>query len=97
MAEKVGKKKDYDIIYSYLSEIEHSVASSLTRYVKLGDSSLSFQPGPSTENIDLALMLNYNHFYLLLKTVNRLIPLPMDLEAQKRSFAELYKVEPSEP
>lgn len=97
MADEAGMKKEYRTIYSYLSEIEHSGASSLSKFVEFDGDTLKLKPGPSAEFIPIALLLNFNNFYLLLKAVNRAIPLPIDLEAEKRSFAELYKVEPSEP
>lgn len=97
MTDEVGKKKDYDIIYSYLSEIEHSGASSLSRYVEVDNASLKLHPGPSTEAIYIGLLLNYDNFYLLLRQVNNLIPLSINLDDHKKSFEELYKIKPSEP
>jgi hypothetical protein len=97
MAEEVDKKKDYEIIYSYLSEVEHSGASSLTRYVKVENDTWKLLPGASTELINMALMLNYNNFYTLLRQVNSLIPLQITLEDRKKDFENLYKISPSEP
>jgi len=95
---EVGKEKDYAIIYSYLSEVEHSGASSLSMYVESDGATLKLKPGPSTAFIYMALMLNYGNFYMLLKHIhNNFFKVPLALEEYKKLFYDLYGVLPPEP
>lgn len=96
-ATEVGKEKDYAIIYSYLSEIEHSGASSLAKYVEADETTLKLHPGPSTALIYMALILNYGNFYTLLKHVHSSFNLSLPLEEHKKSFYDLYGIFPPEP
>jgi hypothetical protein len=96
-ATEVGKEKDYAIIYSYLSEIEHSGASSLAKYVEADETNLKLRPGPSTSLIHMALILNYGNFYTLLQYVHSSFRLSLPLEEYKKSFYDLYGVFPPEP
>ena len=96
MAVDVGKKKNYDIVYSYLSEIEHSGASSLSRYVRVEGNEIRFQPGPSVELVYIALILNFDNFYTLLRQVLKLFPLAINIQEYKETFRKLYNVDPGE-
>ena len=97
-AVEVGKEKDYAVIYSYLSELEHSGASSLSRYVESDGTTLKLKPGPSTSFIFMALMLNYGNFYTLLKHIhNNFFKVSLPLDEYKKLFHDLYGVLPPEP
>jgi hypothetical protein len=95
-AVEVGKEKEYAIIYSYLSEIEHSGASSLAKYVESDGTTLTLRAGPSMDLLQIALMLNFDNFYTLLEHVLGTFGITFPYEEHKNTFRELYGIFPSE-
>lgn len=63
MAKKVNLEREYDIVYSYLSDIEHTGPASVRRYLEKSKNGRTFiRCGPRDEDIPLVLWTALGYF-----------------------------------
>lgn len=93
MAEKIGRKEQYELPYSIAASIHHGNAEALTCHLAGDGSALDVDSPPSLEWIHLALLSGHVYLLQALDTLNDLLNLGFGerLEAAGKEFETVWR------
>ena len=92
MAEKVGRKEQYELPYSLAASIHHGNFEALTAHLSGDGSALEVESPPSLEWVNQALISGHTYLLQALDTLNDLLNLGFDdrLRLASKEFGKVW-------